>query len=127
MFSRRSLIAGMSATVVLPKTVWAAWPERPISMLHGFVPGGGADANARIAADGLGRLLGQTVLVESKPGAGTTLASAQAARAAPDGYTILLATTSFTAAAALYKKLSYRPVEDCAGLSLQPQAPYIIE
>jgi len=57
-------------------------------MVHGFAPGGGADATARIAADGLSKLLGQNVLVESKPGAGTTLASAQAARAAPDGYTI---------------------------------------
>lgn len=126
MFSRRSLIAGMSATVVLPKTVWAAWPERPISMVHGFAPGGGADATARIAADGLGKLLGQNVLVESKPGAGTTLAAAQAARAAPDGYTILLATAGFSASAALYKKLSYRPVEDFAGVSLLTEAPYLI-
>jgi tripartite-type tricarboxylate transporter receptor subunit TctC len=126
MFSRRSLIAGLSATVVLPKAVWAAWPERPISMVHGFAPGGGADATARIAADGLGKLLGQTVLVESKPGAGTTLAAAQAARAAPDGYTILLATAGFAASAALYKKLSYRPVEDFAGVSLLTEAPYLI-
>jgi tripartite-type tricarboxylate transporter receptor subunit TctC len=95
-------------------------------MVHGFAPGGGADATARIAADGLGKLLGQTVLVESKPGAGTTLAAAQAARAAPDGYTILLATAGFAASAALYKKLSYRPVEDFAGVSLLTEAPYLI-
>ena len=68
----------------------------------------------------------QTVLVESKPGAGTTLAAAQAARAAPDGYTILLATAGFAASAALYKKLSYRPVEDFAGVSLLTEAPYLI-
>ena len=90
MISRRGVIAGLSASGAFPSIARAAWPERPITMLHGLLPGGGADANARIAADGLGKLLGQPVIVESKPGAGTTLASAQLVRAAPDGHTIAL-------------------------------------
>ena len=94
-------------------------------MLHGFAPGGGADANARIAADGLGRVLGQTVLVESKSGAGTTLASAQLVRSAPDGYTIALVATSYCATAALYKSLPYRPLEDISAISLVSNAPYV--
>jgi tripartite-type tricarboxylate transporter receptor subunit TctC len=94
-------------------------------MLHGFAPGGGADANARIAADGLGKMLGQSIIVESKPGAGTTLASAQLARAVADGYTIALITPSYTASAALYRKLSYRPIEDISPIGLISEAPYV--
>src|SRR5262249_16202528 len=87
--------------------------------------GGGADANARIAADGLGKLLGQSIIVESKPGAGTTLASAQLARAAKDGYTIALIAPSYAASAALYRKLPYRPIEDISPISLVSEAPYV--
>ena len=88
MITRRGLVAGLSASGVFPYVAQAAWPDRPITILHGFAPGGGADANARIAAEGLSRVLGQTVIVESKSGAGTTLARAQLVRATTDGYTI---------------------------------------
>ncbi len=126
MISRRGVIAGLPASGAFPYIAQAAWPERPITMLHGFAPGGGADANARIAAEGLTRILGQSVLVESKPGAGTTLASAQLVRAAPDGHTIALLATSYAASAALYKKLPYRPLEDISPISLLSEAPYVI-
>ena len=126
MISRRGLLAGFSASSVFPHVAQAAWPERPITMLHGFAPGGGADANARIAADGLSKVLGQPVIVESKPGAGTTLASAQLVRSAPDGYTIALLASSYPASAALYRKLPYRPIEDIRGISLLSQAPYVL-
>lgn len=126
MITRRGVIAGLSASGAFPYLAQAAWPDRPITMLHGFAPGGGADANARIAADGLSKVLGQTVLVESKSGAGTTLASAQLVRATPDGYTIALVATSYCATAALYKKLPYRPVEDINAIGLISEAPYVI-
>ena len=71
-------------------------------------------------------MLGQTVMVESKTGAGTTLASAQLVRAAPDGYTIALLATSYAASAALYKKLPYRPIEDISAIGLLSEAPYVI-
>jgi tripartite-type tricarboxylate transporter receptor subunit TctC len=71
-------------------------------------------------------VLGQTVIVESKSGAGTTLASAQLIRAAPDGYTIGLVATSYCASAALYKKLPYRPIEDISAIGLISEAPYVI-
>lgn len=126
MITRRAVVAGLSASAAFPSVARAAWPERPITMLHGFAPGGGADANARIAAEGLGRALGQTVIVESKAGAGTTLASAQLARSAPDGYTIALVATSYGASAAFYKKLPYRPIEDISAISLFSEAPFVI-
>jgi tripartite-type tricarboxylate transporter receptor subunit TctC len=125
MLSRRALLGGLSAAAFASKPSFAAWPERPITMLHGLAPGGGADANARIAADGLGKLLGQSIIVESKPGAGTTLASAQLTRAAPDGYTIALIAPSYAASAALYRKLPYRPIEDISPISLVSEAPYV--
>jgi tripartite-type tricarboxylate transporter receptor subunit TctC len=126
MISRRGLIAGLSASSVFPYAAHAAWPERSITMLHGFSPGGGADANARIAADGLSKVLGQSVIVESKPGAGTTLASAQLVRAAPDGYTIALVATSYAASAAFYKKLPYHPTGDIKAIGLLSEAPYVL-
>src|SRR5262245_33381213 len=126
MISRRELIAGAATAMVLPRPVWATWPERTITMLHGFTPGGGADANARITAQALTKVLGQTIIVESKPGAGTTLASGQLVRARPDGYTIALVATSYPASAALYKKLAYRPIEDISPIGMLSVSPYVI-
>src|SRR5215470_5832716 len=115
MITRRAVVAGLSASGAFPYVAQAAWPERPITMLHGFAPGGGADANARIAAEGLSKVLGQTVVVESKTGAGTTLASAQLVRAAPDGYTIALVATSYCASACrvLHDQSGGRPGSHC--------------
>src|SRR5262245_6876994 len=126
MITRRGVVAGLSASGAFASVARAAWPDRPITMYHGLAPGGGADANARIAADGLAKLLGQSIIVESKPGAGTTLASAQLARSAPDGYTIALVAPSYAASAALYRKLPYRPIEDISPISLLSEAPYVL-
>jgi tripartite-type tricarboxylate transporter receptor subunit TctC len=126
MIDRRSLLVGVAASAFIPRQSHAAWPERPITMLHGFAPGGGADATARVAADGLSKALRQPVLVESKPGAGTTLAAAQLVRAAPDGYTIALVTGTYASSAALYKKLPYRPAEDISAISLLTESPCVV-
>ncbi|HKS62538.1 MAG TPA: tripartite tricarboxylate transporter substrate-binding protein [Xanthobacteraceae bacterium] len=126
MIDRRALLAGVAASAFIPRQSFAAWPERPITMLHGFAPGGGADATARVAADGLSKVLSQPVLVESKPGAGTTLAAGQLVRAAPDGYTIALVTSTYASSAALYKKLPYRPVEDISPIGQLTESPYVI-
>lgn len=82
-----ALLAGLAAAE-------DAYPSRPIRLLVGFAPGGGGDAVARIMAEHMGRTLGQTVIVENKPGAGTTLAPSAVAAAAPDGYTLALAPDS---------------------------------
>jgi tripartite-type tricarboxylate transporter receptor subunit TctC len=72
----------------------AAWPERPITLIAPYPAGGNADAMARLMAQALGQRLGQTVIVENKPGAGGMLGSQQAARAKPDGHTFLLGALS---------------------------------
>ncbi len=87
------------------------YPNRPIRLLHGFSPGGAADALARIVSDGLSKRLGQPVIVEAKPGAGGNIAAATIANAAPDGYTLGLVTGAHAISGALYKKLAYDPTD----------------
>jgi tripartite-type tricarboxylate transporter receptor subunit TctC len=125
-WTRRATLAGLAAAVLVPRNAHAAWPDRPINLIHGFAPGGGADVTARIISEALASRLGQPVLVESKAGAGSTLAAAQVARAAPDGHTLMLIGSAYAAAGAMYRKLSYRPVEDFAAIGQLCEFPYLI-
>ena len=85
-----------------------AYPTRPITLVVGFPPGGGADAVARPLAEAIGKELGQPIIVENKPGAGTTIASALVSRAAPDGYTVYMAGVSHMGPdKVLYKNTTY--------------------
>src|SRR5258706_2242105 len=113
------LIARRALAVILlvfaPTTIaWAqGYPDRPLRLVVGFPPGGSGDFLARIVADELTREIGQPVVVDNKPGAGSNIAAEHVARAAPDGYTILLA-GNFTHAINpwLYKNLSWDPHRD---------------
>lgn len=85
-----------------------AYPSRPITLMVGFPPGGGADAVARIVSEKLGRVLNQAVLVDNRPGAGTTIASDLVARAPADGYTLLLGSANlYGTDQILYKSARY--------------------
>ena len=84
-----------------------AWPSKPISLVVTYPPGGGGDAMARLIAPKLGEALGQNVIVENKPGAGGQIGAAAVAKAAPDGYTLMLDASSFAVNPALYAKLPY--------------------
>ena len=108
---RSFLAAGLAA--VSTRSMAQAWPTKPIRMIVPLAPGATADIIARIYADELGKALGQTVVVDNKTGAGGTIASAEAARAAPDGYTMLLiyqGTMVFNIG--LYPKPGYDPVKN---------------
>lgn len=87
--SRRAIVAGIGGLVACPTVGRAAYPDKTVTIVHGF-PGGNGDFLARIVADGMTRMLGATVVVEAKAGAGGTIASASVARAAPDGYTLMI-------------------------------------
>ncbi len=100
------------------------YPSRPIRFLQGFAPGGNADVVTRVLGDELGKSLGQPVIAESRPGAGGNLASEQAAKAAPDGHTIVLLTTGHVISAALYKSLPFDPVKDFSFITTVSEFPF---
>src|SRR5690349_14674240 len=126
-FDRRTLITGgLSALVASSAYAKEDWPERPITIVHGFPPGGPTDLIARIVADGLTRRLGQRVLVEGKPGASGTTAAAQVARAAADGYTLFATPSGHAFVAATFKTLPYRTVEDFSTVSMLTEFPYLL-
>lgn len=104
----------------------AAWPERPIRLVTGFTAGGGADGVARAVGEALGKKLGQPVVVENRPGAGTTLAAAMTAKAAPDGYTLMLLTTTNAISPAMYNKLPYQPARDFTLIGSVARGPMLI-
>ncbi len=94
------------------------FPDRPIRLIVPFVPGGAADVVARRLVPGVSTRLGQTLVIDNRAGAGGILASELTAKAAPDGYTLLLVTPSHTANPALYKKLSYDTQKDFVAVTL---------
>ncbi len=128
-------MAGLSAIAFAPNTVTPttasqvfAQPSRPegtVTIAHGFTPGGNVDLTARLMADRLGPRLGQSVLVEPRPGAGGTTAAASVARAVPDGRTLFLAAGGHAVSAAIYKSLPYRPLEDFSWVSMLSDFPFV--
>ena len=104
----------------------SAYPSRPIRIIVPFAPGGPADAIARIAATGLQQSMGQPVIVENKTGAGGTVGADIVAKAAPDGYTLLLCNIGDTMATSLYKSLPYDFERDFAPVSLLATSPFLI-
>ena len=113
----------IATAVVLTSTVAIVsaqtWPTKPIKIVLGFPPGGATDILSRDFAARLGEELKQQVIIENKPGAGGTIGADIVAKAAPDGYTLTIGTTSNHAiAVSLYKKLPYDPVKDFAFITM---------
>jgi tripartite-type tricarboxylate transporter receptor subunit TctC len=103
-----------------------AYPTRPVRLVVGFTPGGGVDINARLLASKLSELLGQPVIVDNRPGAGTNIANEYVAKAAPDGYTLLMGSPAIAINMALYKNLSYDTLRDFVAVSMFSQSPDIL-
>ncbi len=105
----------------------AAYPERPIRLVVGFTPGGGADFVARQVAQSLGPALGTSVVVDNKPGANGTIAAAEVARAPADGYTLLLGVTaSQSISPVLMAKLPYDPLRDFTPITQVGYSPLVL-
>ena len=109
-----------------PNALGQAYPERPVRIIVGFPPGGSSDTVARVVAQSLSPLLGQPVVVENRPGAGGVIGSDLVAKAAPDGYTLLLATAGHSTAAAMMAKLPFDAVRDFAWISTVTTYPFVI-
>ena len=122
--TRRTVVAGMAGLVACPHVARAAYPDKNITIVHGF-PGGNGDLLARFCADGLTRHMGATVVVEAKAGAGGTIASAHVARQAPDGYTLMILVGGHAVSAALYKQLSFKPVDDFTPITMLTEFPFV--
>jgi tripartite-type tricarboxylate transporter receptor subunit TctC len=123
--TRRALTGGLAALAVGPARA-ADWPARAITIMHGYPPGGPSDVVARLIADGLGRALGQSVIVEIRTGASGTTAAAQIARAAPDGYMLGVIPSGHPAAAATFAKLPFRAVADFTMITLASTYSYVM-
>ena len=127
--NRRHVLASIAASLTLPGPVVAqgAWPSKPIRYIVPFAPGGTTDILARVVGEKLGVALGQTIVVDNRPGQGGSAGAAELARAAPDGYTIGGGTISSHAInASLYEKLTYDPVTSFAPITLYATQPNVL-
>ena len=122
-----SLVALAALTGGTGASVAQTFPTKPVRLVVPFAPGGGTDIVARIMGPKLSQALGQPVIIENKPGAGGTTGSEFVAKAAPDGYTLVMATSSTHGAApSLYKKLGYDPVRDFETIALLVTTPFML-
>jgi tripartite-type tricarboxylate transporter receptor subunit TctC len=103
-----------------------AYPTHAVRLIVPFAPGGATDIIARTVAQKLAERLGQPVVVENKPGAGTTVGNAEVAKAKPDGYTLLFAPTPFVISQVVYPTLPYDAQKDFAPVSLLATSPFIL-
>jgi len=123
----RGLGGGLALLASRPAMAEAAYPNRVIKLIVPYPPGGTTDLLGRLIADQVKSGLNATVIVENKPGAGTSLGADLVAHASPDGYTLLLATsTTLAINKTLYKKLPYDPMKDFAPISLVAEVPFAL-
>jgi tripartite-type tricarboxylate transporter receptor subunit TctC len=111
-----------SAPAVFAQT----YPVQPIRFVVTTAPGGGLDSFSRVLAKELTARGGQQVIVDNRPGAGTTIGSASVAKAKPDGYTVLLNTSAFAISPAIYQKLPYDALRDFVAITMAASAPNVL-
>jgi tripartite-type tricarboxylate transporter receptor subunit TctC len=123
--TRRSLLA-LGALSLSPWALAQNWPAKPIRMVIAFPPGGPTDIVSRVIAQQLSQQLGQTVLIDNKPGAGGNIAAELVAKAAPDGYTVFYNTSAVVIGPALYGKVNYDTLTDFAPVALTASVPLVL-
>jgi tripartite-type tricarboxylate transporter receptor subunit TctC len=129
MIRKTFLLAAASGLLALATAGVAqaqSYPAKSVRLLVGASPGGGSDILARLLADKLGAALGQTFVVDNKPGAANTLASAEVARSNADGHTLLIATNTGQAIAPHLMKLSFDPLKDLQPIALIATVPQVL-
>jgi tripartite-type tricarboxylate transporter receptor subunit TctC len=120
-----SLFAALIALPAAPAAA-AGYPEKPVRLLIPFPPGGGTDVLARAVQDKLEAALGASVIIDNRGGAGGTIGCTLAARADPDGYTLLFTSASFTFSPSLYKDLPYDAIKDFKPITMFASTPSIL-
>jgi tripartite-type tricarboxylate transporter receptor subunit TctC len=126
--SRRSVLAGLVGSFpALARSQGSSYPSKPIHLVVVFPPGGGTDAAARLVAPQLAQRLGQPIIVENKPGQGGGIGLDYVAKSAPDGYTLVLASSGgLTALPSLYRKLPFNPEKDFVPISTFGISPLVL-
>ncbi len=132
MASYRSVIGAVAGVlscltmVAAPAQAAEDFPNKPVTIVVPFPPGGATDVIARLVADKVSPAWGQPIVVRNQPGAGTTVAAEQISRTDPDGYTLYMTTASHTIGANLYKNLKYDAVKDFTPISLSATIPLVL-
>jgi tripartite-type tricarboxylate transporter receptor subunit TctC len=122
------LAAGAAAIAAAPRSTGAeSYPSRPVRIIVGFPAGSASDVVARLTGQALAGRLGQQFIVENHPGAGTNLAAEAVVHAAPDGYTLLLSTSTNAVNVTLYQHLSFNFMRDIVPVASIDQTPYVFE
>ncbi|SIT78817.1 Tripartite-type tricarboxylate transporter, receptor component TctC [Yoonia rosea] len=125
MFKKLLTTLPLVAALAMPAAA-QEFPDRALRIVHGFGPGGNADTVSRIMAEEMSKGLGQPVVVESRPGAGGTVASGYVSKEDPDGYTMQLMVGGHAVAAALYESLPYESVDGFTFISTLGQFPFMV-
>jgi tripartite-type tricarboxylate transporter receptor subunit TctC len=122
------LATGASALPAVSRLVWAqTYPARPVHIIVPYAPGGTTDIVARLIGQWLSERLGQQFIIENRPGAGGNIGTEMVARAPPDGYTLLLVTTTNAVNATLYEKLNFNFIRDVATVAGLIRTPLVLE
>ncbi|MGH8662054.1 MAG: tripartite tricarboxylate transporter substrate binding protein [Burkholderiales bacterium] len=124
--ARASLFAVVIALSAHSAVAAEKYPQKPIRLVVPFAPGGGTDLLARAVSDRLTQVLGAAIIVDNRAGAGSTIGTALAARAAPDGYTFLFTSASYTFAPNFYRDLPYDPIKDFKPITMFGSLPNVL-
>jgi tripartite-type tricarboxylate transporter receptor subunit TctC len=120
-----ALALALTGTATSP--TWAdAWPDKPVHIVVAFTPGSATDVIGRAVSNELSARLGQPVIIDNRPGAGGTIAAAQVAKSAPDGYTLLLNSSGHTVNPWIYGTLPYDTSKDLAGITVLARQPNVL-
>jgi tripartite-type tricarboxylate transporter receptor subunit TctC len=124
---RRRFLQLAGVAVAAPRLAWSqTYPTRPIHMVVGFAAGGGADIIARLIGQSLGERLGQQIVVDNRPGAGTNIGTEAVVKATPDGYTLLLVNSPAAINTTLYDNLSFDFIRDIAPVASIGRVPLVM-
>src|SRR5262245_34320679 len=123
----RFVMMAALATLAVPSAGFAqTYPDKPVHVVVPFTPGSATDVVARAVAQALSTRLGQPFVVENKPGAGGTIGAGQVAKAAPDGYTLLIHSSAHTVNPSIFPNMTYDTAKDLVAISLLAQQPNIL-
>src|SRR5215470_12689020 len=123
----RTIVATLVALIAVTSVAAAQdYPDRPIKFMHGFPPGGNVDIIGRLLANEMSKGLGQSIVIEPRPGVAGSLAAEMVARSDADGYTLLIVPSAHPAHGALAKKVNYRVVDDFEWISVASFYPFLV-